>query len=33
MVKWSPIWSGMTLEDVWQMENRIRDELAQQTFE
>jgi hypothetical protein len=33
MVKWSPIWSGMTLEEVWQMENRIREELAQQNFD
>jgi hypothetical protein len=33
MVKWSPIWSGMTLDEVWQMENRIKDELAQQDFD
>jgi hypothetical protein len=33
MVKWSPIWSQMTLEQVWQMENEIRDALAQQQFD
>lgn len=33
MVKWSPEWCKMTLDDVWKMENRIKEELAQQEFD
>jgi hypothetical protein len=29
MVKWSPIWSKMTLDEVWEMEQNIKTELDQ----
>jgi hypothetical protein len=33
MVKWSPIWCKMTLEEVWNMERQIKDQLSQQEFD
>jgi hypothetical protein len=33
MVKWSTIWSKMTLDEVWAMEGQIREQLAQETFD
>jgi hypothetical protein len=33
MVTWSPIWCKMTLEEVWNMERQIKDQLSQQEFD
>jgi hypothetical protein len=32
MVKWSPIWCHMTIDEVWAMEGQIKEQLANEEF-